>query len=82
LAGKCPGAFRTCLVVYMNIFPSLFDPLKRPISTHTIYVQKTQNRFAFFGFWLYELAKSVPNIYSTVGIMYQELKTTGKDLFV
>jgi hypothetical protein len=66
----------------MNIFPSLFDPLKRPISTHTICVQKTQNRFAFFGFWLYELAKSVPNIYSIVGIMYQELKTTGKDPFV
>jgi hypothetical protein len=62
--------------------PSLFDPLMRPISIDTIYVFKTQNRFAFFGFQLYELEEIVPNIYSIVGIMYQKLRTTGKDLIV
>jgi len=64
--------------VYLNSFPTQFDSLEYPTSIYIENIGKTQNIFAFLSPWLYELKNTVPIIYLSIYITYQELRASGQ----
>jgi hypothetical protein len=62
----------------MSSFPSLFDPLKCPTSIDIAHMQENTEYLSISLFLGEQIGKIIPRIYSTIGTMYQEPRTTGE----